>query len=258
MYQYVSAEITDGVGLIEVRRPESLNALNLECIKEMKDALDRFRIDQSVEVVVFKGAGDKAFVAGADIEELRKLNAIEILCKDGMHDFFNEIDRFEKPTIAMIQGFALGGGCELALACDFRIASSEAKIGLPELNLGIVPGAGGTQRLLLQIGLGNALYYTMTGKMIDAERALKIGLVSEVTNPENLEKEVFSIADRMRAKGPLALKLAKLAIKAPSQANTYSGLVIEKLAQSVLFATNDKEEGMAAFLEKRKPEFKSE
>src|SRR5690606_888361 len=117
--------------------------------KEIKIALDNFRTDPDVEIVIFKGAGDKAFVAGADIEELKSLSSVEMLASDGMQDIFNEIDRFEKPTIAMIQGFALGGGCELALACDFRIASKEAKIGLPELNLGIVPGAGGTQRLLL-------------------------------------------------------------------------------------------------------------
>ena len=156
----------------------------------------------------------------------------------------------------MIQGYALGGGCELALACDFRIASSEAKFGLPELNLGIVPGAGGTQRLLQQIGLGNALYYTMTGKIIDADRAFQIGLVSEVTEPKYLQETVLSIADKISNKGPLALKLLKVAIKTPTHSSIYTGLVVEKLVQSVLFSTVDKDEGVTAFLEKRKPNFK--
>lgn len=257
MYQNLSTDTVDGVGVIEIRRPEYLNALNTQCIQEMKQALHDFRVDPAVKVVLFKGAGTKAFIAGADIEELRDLNSIEMLDSNGMQDFFNEIDRFEKPTIAMIHGFALGGGCELALACDIRLASKEAKFGLPELNLGIIPGAGGTQRLLLHIGLGNALYYTMSGKMIDADRALQIGLVSEVMEAEALEEEALALANRMKSKGPLALRLSKMTIKAQSQAVTHNGLIIEKLAQSILFSTEDKEEGMSAFMEKRKPEFKS-
>lgn len=257
MYLNLTTENIDGVGVIEITRPEHLNALNSQCIQEMKQALNDFRSDPNVEVVLFKGAGSKAFVAGADIEELRDLNAIDMLDSNGMQDFFNEIDRFEKPTIAIIHGFALGGGCELALACDIRLASKDAKFGLPELNLGIIPGAGGTQRLLLHIGLGNALYYTMSGKMIDAERALQMGLVSEVMEAEALEEEALALANRLKSKGPLALRLSKMSIKAQSQANTHNGLIIEKLAQSILFSTEDKEEGMSAFMEKRKTEFKS-
>ncbi|MEK4030027.1 enoyl-CoA hydratase/isomerase family protein [Pseudobacillus sp. FSL P4-0506] len=258
MYQNIQVYIQEQIGVIEIYREEVLNALNNECILDIRDALYSFKYDDEVRVVIIKGSGDKAFAAGADIEELQHLDHLDVMTNEGIHDLLNELETFEKPTIAMVNGFALGGGCELTLACDIRIASNNAKFGLPELNLGIIPGAGGTQRLLQHIGLGNTLYLIFTGNMVDAATAQQMGLVSAVVNQQELEKETFNIAKKIISKGPVATKFAKLAIKSQSRAALQNSLLIEKLAQSVLFATQDKQEGMEAFFKKRKPEFKNQ
>lgn len=243
------------IAYIVINRPKVMNALNMECVTEIKHVLDSLLEDEDIKCVIFTGEGNKAFVAGADIEELNKSNGIDMLQPNGMQEIFTYIENYNKPTIAMINGYALGGGCELAMACDIRIASDNAKLGLPELDLSIIPGAGGTQRLSRLVGNGNALYMIMTGKMIRADEAKQMGLVSEVFNQEELSDQVESIANTIISKGPIATKLAKLAVKQGAEANMNVGLLIEKISQAVLFNTEDKQEGLNAFLEKRTATF---
>ncbi len=191
----------------------------------------------------------------ADIGKLAEKNALDALNPENMQKVYDYIEAFPKPTIAMINGYALGGGCELAMSCDIRIAAEHAKLGLPELNLSIIPGAGGTQRLSRLVGKGKAMEWIMTGKMIKAEEAERFGLVSEVVPAEKLKKTVEALAETILSKGPLALKMAKLSIHAGYETDQKTGLLIEQLAQAVLFGSEDKKEGTNAFLEKRKPEF---
>jgi enoyl-CoA hydratase len=238
-----------------INRPERRNALNKETLDEITEALETLKHDESVGCVVFTGKGDKSFAAGADIGQLREKTMLDALNYGGMQQVYNLIEAFEKPTIAMINGYALGGGCELAMSCDIRIASANAKIGLPELNLSIIPGAGGTQRLARIVGKGKALEMILMGKIIDANEAFRIGLVSEVTDPEELEKKVEEAAAQILSKGPLAVKLAKIAVNLGSDVDMRTGLMIKKLAQAVLFSSEDKVEGTTAFLEKRKPQY---
>ncbi|MFD6440856.1 enoyl-CoA hydratase/isomerase family protein [Peribacillus sp. NPDC060186] len=238
-----------------INRPEQRNTLNKETLDEITEALEELRLDESVGCVVFTGKGDKSFAAGADIGQLREKTALDALHHGGIQHVYNLIESFEKPTVAMINGYALGGGCELAMSCDIRIASINAKIGLPELNLSIIPGAGGTQRLARIVGKGKALEMILMGKIIDANEAYRIGLVSEVTSPEDLEGKAEEVAAQILAKGPLAVKLAKIAVHVGTDVDMKTGLMIEKLAQAVLFSSEDKLEGTTAFLEKRKPQF---
>lgn len=240
---------------IVINRPEQRNALTKETLGEITEALEDIRKDESIACLIFTGQGNKSFAAGADIGQLREKSALDALSPSGMQDVYNLIESFEKPTIAMINGYALGGGCELAMACDIRVASTTAKLGLPELNLSIIPSAGGTQRLVRIVGKGKALEMILMGKLIDAEEAHRIGLVSEVTNPEDLEEKVEEVAGQILSKGPLAVKLAKIAMNLGSDVDMKTGLMIEKLAQAVLFSSEDKREGTTAFLEKRKPEY---
>ncbi|PFA67471.1 enoyl-CoA hydratase [Bacillus sp. AFS015802] len=242
---------------IVINRPEQRNALTKETLDEITEALENIRKDETVACLVFTGQGNKSFAAGADIGQLREKTALDALTKGGMQDVYNLIESFEKPTIAMINGYALGGGCELAMSCDIRVASTTAKLGLPELNLSIIPSAGGTQRLVRIVGKGKALEMILMGKLIDAEEAHRIGLVSEVTKPEDLEEKVEEVAGQILSKGPLAVKLAKIAVNLGSDVDMKTGLMIEKLAQAVLFSSEDKREGTTAFLEKRKPEYQS-
>ncbi|TYR81379.1 enoyl-CoA hydratase/isomerase family protein [Priestia megaterium] len=238
-----------------INRPERRNMLGKETLEEIVEALEQFKNDESVACVVFTGKGDKAFAAGADINQLREKTMVDVLGTGGMQDIYNLIENYEKPTIAMINGYALGGGCELAMSCDIRIASTNAKLGLPELNLSIIPSAGGTQRLVRLVGKGKALEMILMGKIVDAEEALRIGLVSEVTAPEELEDKVEEAAAQILSKGPLAVKLAKIAVHLGGDADMRTGLMLEKLAQAVLFSSEDKLEGTTAFLEKRKPRY---
>ncbi|WP_375088837.1 enoyl-CoA hydratase/isomerase family protein [Peribacillus sp. RS7] len=240
---------------VMINRQKQRNALNKETLDEITEALEELRQDESVECVVFTGKGVESFAAGADISQLREKTMGDALKPGGMQHVYNLIEAYEKPTIAMINGFALGGGCELAMSCDIRIASTNAKIGLPELNLSIIPGAGGTQRLARIVGKGKALEMILMGKIIDANEAFRIGLISEVTSPEDLPAKVEEVASQILAKGPLAVKLAKIAVNLGSDVDLKTGLMIEKLAQAVLFSSEDKKEGTTAFLEKRKPHF---
>lgn len=254
-YETLLTEIHDGVGVVTVNRPEIRNAMNSAVLDEMRSALDEFRQDEEVGAVIFTGVGDKAFVAGADIGELRERTILDGLAAN-MQRFYDEIEGFEKPTIAAVNGYAFGGGLELAMACDIRLASENARLGLPETSLSIIPAAGGTQRLVRLIGKGRAVELILTGRPIAAEEAQSIGLVSRVVAQEELMEAARETAARILSKGPLATRLAKLAVQRGFDADQQTGLAIERLAQTVLLASEDKTEGTSAFLEKREPDFK--
>jgi enoyl-CoA hydratase len=255
-YETLLFEKRDRVGIITINRPDKRNALNIKTREEGAALLDELRNDSSINVVVITGAGDKAFVAGADIAEFAGRTAM--MQRDVMtaRSLFTAIDTFPKPIIAMINGYCLGGGCELALACDIRIASETASFGQPEINLGIIPGGGGTQRLTHLVGEGKAMEMILTGEIIDAKSAYQIGLVNHVFPPEVLQAKTMEIANRIAEKSPIALSLAKEAVKLASRSLLDEGLRREVDLFALCFSTEDKNEGVSAFLEKRKPEFK--
>jgi enoyl-CoA hydratase len=242
------------LGVITINRPETRNALDSETLREIEQAFVDFERDDEVGVIVFTGSGEKSFAAGADIRMLREKKALDALAP-GMSGTYRMIENSSKATIAAINGFALGGGCELAMACDIRIAVEHAKIGLPELNLSIIPGAGGTQRLARIVGKGRALDMILTGEMITAKKAEEIGLVSQVVPIQELWQAVREKAEKILAKGPLAVRLAKVAVNRGFDIDTDTALLLEKLAQAVLFGSEDKQEGCSAFLDKRSPSF---
>ena len=255
-YETLLLERRGRVAIITINRPEKRNALNIKTREEGAALLDELRNDDSVGVVIFTGAVDKAFIAGADIAEFAGRTANmqrEVMLGRSL---FTAVDTFPKPIIAMINGYCLGGGCELALACDIRIASETASFGQPEINLGIIPGGGGTQRLTRLVGEGKAMELILTGEIIDARTAYEIGLVNHVFPTDQLEAKTLEMANRIAEKGPIALRLAKEAVKLASRSNLDEGLKREIDLFALCFATEDKDEGVAAFLEKRKPEFK--
>lgn len=254
-YQFIKIEKKGRIAYLIINKAEVRNALDKETIDEMRDFMEEAKNDDSIGALVITGAGQKSFAAGADIKQLRERSMLEILQTGGMKEFYNYIESYEKPTIAMINGFALGGGCELALACDIRMASQNVKIGLPELNLAIIPGAGGTQRLARLIGKGKAVELILTGKILNAEEAEHLGLLTKVVPIEELQEATEKVAESILSKGPLAVRLAKLSIQYGTEADLNTGLIIEKLSQAILFATEDKIEGTSAFLEKRSPAF---
>jgi enoyl-CoA hydratase len=254
-YKNILFQVIDSVGLITINRPEVRNALDITTTNEIHHLLDDLRENEEVKVIIFTGAGDKAFVAGADINVLKEKTFLDVLVP-ASKALMTKIEEFDKPVLAAINGYALGGGCELALACDIRIASEQAKLGLPELNLAIIPGGGGTQRLTRLVGKGKAKELIFTGDMINAAEALRIGLVNKVVPVDELIPAALDMAKKMMTKGPLALKLAKIAINTGADSDLHTGLLIEKLAQSILFSTQDKLEGTSAFLEKRTPNYR--
>ena len=255
-YETINIDRRGGVAVLTINRPDKLNALNTKVHQEGVAALDELKADASVRVVVLTGAGEKAFIAGADISEF--VEATPIAQRDLFHErtLFNSIDTFPKPIIAMINGFCLGGGNELALACDIRVASDRSKFSQPEINLGIMPGGGGTQRLARLIGEGRAMELCLLGDMIDAQTAHRFGLVNHVFPADQLEAETMRIAAKIAEKAPIALQLTKEAVKFASRSNLDEGLRREVDLFALLFSTEDKREGVAAFLEQRKPEFK--
>ena len=255
-YETILVERRERVAIITINRPEKRNALNIQTRAEGAAVLDELRADDSIRVVVITGAGDKAFIAGADIAEFAERTAItqrEVMLERSL---FSAIDGFPKPIIAMVNGYCLGGGCEVALACDIRIASENASFGQPEINLGIIPGGGGTQRLTRLVGEGKAMELILTGEIIDAHEAFTLGLANHLVPADQLETKTMEIANRIAEKSPIALRLAKEAIKLASRSNLDEGLRREVDLFALCFSSEDKDEGVKAFLEKRKPEFK--
>lgn len=255
-YETITVEKRNAVAVLTINRPDKLNALNKHVHAESVAALDDLQRDDSIRVLVFTGAGEKSFVAGADISEFQEQTPITQ--RDLFHEktLFNSIDTFPKPVIAMVNGFCLGGGNELALACDLRVCSENAKFSQPEINLGLIPGGGGTQRLSRLIGEGRAMEIMLTGDMIDAQTAFNFGLVNHVYPLAELEEKTMALANKIAEKAPIALQLAKEAVKFASKSNLDEGLRREVDLFALCFSTEDKQEGVAAFLEKRKPVFK--
>ena len=253
-YKNVRVAVEDGVATIVIDRPSVKNALDLETVREFRSALVELGADAEVGVLIITGAGESSFVSGADINDIRARQRDDGLAAINS-TLFAEVERFPRPTIAAVNGYALGGGCELALACDIRVAADSAKFGQPELGLGIIPGAGATQRLPKVVGMGWAKHLILSGDVIDAKQALEIGLVTAIMPASQLQVRARELARRILRQGPLAARLAKLALNASARVDLDSGLLIETLAQTICYESEDKAEGTAAFLEKRKPKF---
>jgi enoyl-CoA hydratase len=250
----IRIDISESIATLTVDRPAVKNALNLETVAECHQALDELAADPDVGVLIITGAGETSFVSGADINDIRERTGADGLAAINS-SLFAKIDHLPKPVIAAVNGYALGGGCELALACDIRVASDTAKFGQPELGLGIIPGAGATQRLPRTVGLGWAKHLVLTGDIIDAKQALEIGLVSAIMPASQLQVRARELAKKILRQGPLAARLAKLSLNASARVDLDSGLLIETLAQALCYQSADKLEGTTAFLEKRKPRF---
>jgi enoyl-CoA hydratase len=257
-YENLILENKNSIAVLTINRPDKLNALNGVTLAELKIAFTELKKDDSVKVVVITGSGDKAFIAGADIAELNKLDMIsgQEFSEKGQA-VFNLIEQFEKPVIAAVNGFALGGGCELALACHIRLASENAKFGQPEVNLGIIPGYGGTQRLARLVNSGRAMEYILTGDMITAHEALRIGLVNHVFPKDELMIKAAELAEKIASKPQNAVRLAAKAINAADQISLTEGQNYEAVLFGLCCGTDDFKEGTDAFLEKRKPVFKN-
>jgi enoyl-CoA hydratase len=252
----VKTENRDGILIITVDRPKVLNALNAQTVEEIGQAFEAARDDASVKAVILTGGGEKAFVAGADINELAQMTPItgKAVAEKGQR-IFRAIERFPKPVIAAVNGFALGGGCELALACHIRIASDKAQMGLPEVTLGIIPGYGGTQRMARLLGKGKALELILTGDRIKADEAERIGLVNRVVPAEQLMTVAEEMARTIAKRGPLAVRAAIECVMSGSEMPFDEGQLLEATLFGLLASTADMKEGMAAFLEKRQAEF---
>jgi enoyl-CoA hydratase len=255
-YKNIIYEKSENVCIVTVNRPEVRNALNRETWLELDSAISSVQNDDEIKVVIITGAGEKAFVSGADINALKERTMLETFTGENQ-SILNRLANLDKVSIAAINGFALGGGCELAMACDLRIAAENAKLGQPEINLAILPGAGGTQRLSRLVGVAKAKELIFTGDIIDAGEALRIGLVNRVVAPGQAVIAAKEMAQKIVTKGPLAIRFAKTVIDFGSNVNIESGLLMEKFAQTVLFGTDDRIEGLTAFLEKRPPVYRN-
>ncbi len=257
MYETILFEQKDNIAIVTVNRPEKLNALNHKVLDELNAVFKHCGEVESIWGIILTGAGEKAFVAGADIVEINKLDSHsgkEFALRG--QSIFNYIEHFPKPVICAVNGFALGGGCELALACHIRIASENAKFGQPEVNLGIIPGYGGTQRLTRLIGKGRSMYMILTGEMIDAQTALQFGLVNKVVPQSELINESMKIVNTIIQKGRVAITTAIRSINSACELPLSEGLKFEADMFAVCCGTEDFKEGTSAFLEKRKPQFK--
>ncbi|MCQ9342998.1 enoyl-CoA hydratase-related protein [Corynebacterium sp. 153RC1] len=254
--QLVQRQDEDGVAVLTINQPEKLNAASRPVLETLAAHLDDIEVDSNVDAIIITGQGDTSFVAGADIHELAKRAPLDAL-ESYMQRLYDRIAEFPKPTIAAVNGYALGGGNELAMACDIRIASPNAIFGLPETGLGILPAAGGTQRLAKLVGVGVALDIIITGRRLNAEEALRWGLVNYVVEQSELLDEAHKIAQRIRRKGITAVALVREVLQRGSRVDHQTGMLLERLAQGVLYATAEKQEGTKAFLEKRHPDFRS-
>lgn len=247
----------EGVRTITVNRPDKLNALNRQTLLELREAMGDAQADEGVRVIVLTGSGEKAFVAGADIGEIRKQTAVEARAFSAMgQELMSRIQASDKPVIAAINGFALGGGMELALGCHLRFASSNARLGLPEITLGIMPGFGGTQRLLRLVGTTRALELALTGDPITAERAEQLGVVNRIVDSDKLDASVGEMAARLARAAPEAVRGILQAINQGAETDLQTGLALETARFALCCATEDMQEGTGAFLEKRAPEFR--
>jgi len=254
---HVRVEWDQELAVVTVNRPEKMNALNSEVIAEIGEAFSGLATDEDVRGVILTGAGEKAFVAGADIGELARMDAMTgVAVSRAGQRVFRQIEQFPRPVLAAVGGYALGGGCELALACHLRVASENARFGLPEVGLGIIPGYGGTLRLARLIGLGRALELTLTGAMVKAERAESLGLVSAVYPRDGFLDEAKAFMRRVTGNGPVAVQKALEAVYHAVDASTEEALAYESSLFGLLASTEDMKEGMTAFLEKRTAEFK--
>jgi enoyl-CoA hydratase len=256
-YENILFEVQDGVGVLTFNRPKALNALSPKTLEEVNDVVERIWQDESVRVLVLTGAGEKAFVAGADITEFPSMNPLQArhFAEMGQGVFF-KLEHLPKPVIACVNGFALGGGCEIAMSCDFIYASDKARFGQPEINLGLIPGFGGTQRLARMIGRAKAKELCMTGEMIDAQQAKELGLVAKVFPAEQLLEETMKTARLLAARAQGVLRSLKQVINRGVDVDLKNGCALEAEAFGLCFASQDAKEGVSAFLEKRKPDFK--
>ena len=256
-FETIEVSHDGGVTTIRLNRPKQLNALNQQVFRELDQVLDQLAIDPAVRVLVITGAGDRAFAAGADIREFEAMGPMEALeFSRNTQRILRKLETLPKPTIAAVNGFALGGGCELMMACDIVYAAESARIGQPEITLGIIPGAGGTQRLARLVGKQKAKELALTGEMLSAAEARELHLISKVVPAAELMTEVQKLCEKLLSKGAIALRMAKEAIEFGSEADLAAGLEIEAKSWSVCFTTEDRVEGVKAFLEKRKPIFK--
>lgn len=252
-YQYILVDRDERVGIATLNRPKELNALNFQLVKELADALEDFDHDPEIRCIIITGAGEKAFAAGADIKEMAGKTPIEMML--GGFEAWGRIRRVQTPIIAAIGGYALGGGCELAMHCDMIVASENARFGQPEINLGLIPGAGGTQRLARVFGKFRTMEMVLTGKPFTAQEMADHGLVNRITPRGEHLTEALKLAKDVAAQAPIAARLAKEAVNAAFETSLEQGLEAERKNFFMLFATEDMREGTRAFMEKRKPDF---
>lgn len=255
-FETLQVHFDGNVAIVTVNRPDKRNALNATVRTELLSTLDFLKEHDPARVIIITGAGDKAFVAGADIAEFAERTPIEQRAVMSERNVFDEIAKHPKPIIAMINGYALGGGCELALACDVRVAGRSAKMGQPEIKLGLIPGGGGTQRLPRLMGMGRALRLVLGGEMISADEAEKYGMVDIVVEDADLLSRTLDLARAMAAQSPLTLRLAKTAVRAAEEMPLTAGLAFERELFITAFGSADKSEGVAAFLDKRTANFR--
>jgi len=256
-FKYIIYEKSEGVATITINRPEALNAFSAEVVSEILQAIEDVKADESVRVVVLTGAGERAFSAGADIKAMKGMNALKARELSQMGErLCSALENLEKPVIAAINGYALGGGLEVAMACDIRLASENARMGQTEINIGLIPGWGGTQRLTRLIGATKAKELIFTGKMIDAKTAEQLGLVNMVVPQDKFRETVRQFALELAQKAPVALKVAKALINKGAEISLEAAIALEREGFGVVASTEDLQEGVSAFIEKRKPVFK--